>query len=347
MKKIEIFELVEEPKEKRTTLKRFIVNFIIIFIVVFLSFYEFPYYISKPGGLDNINNRIEIENAKEAQGSINLTYVSELKGTLPLLLLAYLIPDWDIVSKEEENIGTLDYDTMLIREKELLKQSYMDSIKYAYEKAHKKVIVTKENCYVAYVDEKTKSDFKVGDQLIEIDGVNINKLDDFINVTANKKSGDSSKVVVLNNKKKYTRQAEYYADSDGRPIIGIGIASEYELETDPKYKFTYSKNEYGPSGGLMIALAVYNSLTEQDITAGKKIAGTGTLDSSGNVGLVGGIEYKLKGANKNHADVFLVPFGENYDEAMKIKKKNNYKIEIVGVKTFDEALEYLEKNLQK
>jgi len=44
--------------------------------------------------------------------------------------------------------------------------------------------------------------------------------------------------------------------------------------------------------------------------------------------------------------LFLVPNGENYEEAVKLKKEKNYKIEIVGVNNFDEALKYL-KNANK
>ena len=95
----------------------------------------------------------------------------------------------------------------------------------------------------------------------------------------------------------------------------------------------------------MIALAVYNSLVEEDITGGKIIAGTGTLDADGNVGEIGGIEYKLKGAVKKKADVFLVPSGNNYEEAKKIKEKKKYKIDIVEVKTFYDALDYLKSKM--
>ena len=50
---------------------------------------------------------------------------------------------------------------------------------------------------------------------------------------------------------------------------------------------------------------------------------------------------KLKSAVKEKADLFIVPNDENYKEALKIKKENNYDIEILGVSTFDEVIEYL------
>ena len=72
------------------------------------------------------------------------------------------------------------------------------------------------------------------------------------------------------------------------------------------------------------------------------IVGTGTISSDGSVGEIGGVKYKLNGAVKSKADIFLVPKGSNYKEALKEKEKNNYDIEIKAVGTFDEAVSYLE-----
>ena len=67
-----------------------------------------------------------------------------------------------------------------------------------------------------------------------------------------------------------------------------------------------------------------------------------TIDIEGNVGEIDGIKYKIAGAVKNKMDVVLVsPY--NYKEAVKVVKDNNYDIEIVEVKTFKDAVEYLTK----
>ena len=68
------------------------------------------------------------------------------------------------------------------------------------------------------------------------------------------------------------------------------------------------------------------------------------FDINGNVGEISGIKYKLIGAVNKHADIFLVPEGENYEEAKKVKKEKGYDIDLVPVETFDEALKYL-KNM--
>jgi PDZ domain-containing protein len=96
----------------------------------------------------------------------------------------------------------------------------------------------------------------------------------------------------------------------------------------------------------MTTLAIYDSLTEKDLSHGLKIAGTGTIDADGYVGDIDGVKHKINGAAKDEADIFFVPAGRNYEEATKTKKENNLKIEIVPVETLDDAIKYLE-NLKK
>lgn len=328
--------------------KYVIINLIIYAVVIFICTLELPFYIDAPGGLDNINEKVEVADAYKAKGSFNITYVSEYKAIIPMLIYAKLNKDWKIEPKSNAHIGTLDYEKLLVREQILMKESYTTSILYAYTKANKDVKIIKENVYITYVIEGAKTDLQVGDQIVSIDDIKINKYEDFSNIVANMKTDDTITIEVINNNKRYTRTATKTKFSESE-FTGLGVTNsiEYKLETTPKYNFNYNKRELGPSAGLMVALAVYNSLTETDLTGGKKVAGTGTLTIDGKVGAIGGVEYKLKGAVKNKADIFLVPSEENYDEAIKIKEKNKYNIEIVKVATFDDALEYLMNNIVK
>lgn len=92
----------------------------------------------------------------------------------------------------------------------------------------------------------------------------------------------------------------------------------------------------------MLSLAIYNAISDEDITKGRTVVGTGTIDILGNVGEIDGVKYKLLGANNNDAEIFLCPM-ENYEEALEVKEEFNLNIDIHGVATFDEALEYLLK----
>ena len=110
-----------------------------------------------------------------------------------------------------------------------------------------------------------------------------------------------------------------------------------------KIKLDFSSKEGGPSGGFMLSLAIYNRLTKEDITKSRKIAGTGTIDKDGNVGEIGGVKYKVMGANSGDADIFFVPEA-NYEEAIKYKEEKGFNLNIVKVSTLDDAIDYLRRN---
>ena len=93
----------------------------------------------------------------------------------------------------------------------------------------------------------------------------------------------------------------------------------------------------GPSAGLMFSLALYDRLTPDDLTAGRRIAGTGTISCDGGVGAIGGIEQKVAGAEQEGADIFLAPVA-NFPDARSAARD----IEVVSVASFDDAIAYLE-----
>ena len=188
--------------------------------------------------------------------------------------------------------------------------------------------------YVTYIYDNSKTNLKIKDKIISINDKKVNSKEEIHEILKNK---DKVNIKVINNGKEYDRYAYL---KDGK--IGIIITYDRNITTYPKIKYNNEKNEYGSSGGLMTALVIYNKLISYDITKGYKIAGTGTIDEDGTVGEIDGVKYKLKGAVKDKADVFLVPSG-NYEEAIKLKEKNNYKIKIIEVKTFEDAIDYLKK----
>ena len=88
------------------SIKNFIINnykFLIVWIIiVVLLFYELPYVIYTPGGIVNLEERIVVDGEEDVTaGSLNMSYVSLVKGTIPMLLLSFVIPNWDILPSEE------------------------------------------------------------------------------------------------------------------------------------------------------------------------------------------------------------------------------------------------------
>ena len=99
-------------------------------------------------------------------------------------------------------------------------------------------------------------------------------------------------------------------DSDGRATIGVFLGREFDFPVDVEI---HAGDVGGPSAGTMFALGIYDTLTPGAMTGGQKIAGTGTIDSGGAVGPIGGIRQKLVGARDGGADWFLAP-ADNCDE---------------------------------
>ncbi|MFK8911156.1 PDZ domain-containing protein [Streptomyces sp. YS-3] len=73
----------------------------------------------------------------------------------------------------------------------------------------------------------------------------------------------------------------------------------------------------GPSAGLLFSLGIVDKLhgngSGGDLTGGRTIAGTGTIDADGSVGAVGGVSLKTRAARRDGASVFLVPKDECSD----------------------------------
>lgn len=316
---------------------------VLLFGIVFMAtiLYPLPYYIYTGGGTINVKDKIHIEN-KETKGDFNLCYVEQINANIPTFLLSKLLSNWDSVSKEEVSLNDKE-DTKDIykRDKIYLEEANQNAIFVAYKKAGKSVNILDKHLYIIYLEEDSDTDLKIGDDILEIDGSKIDSLADISKILDSYEVGSKLNIKVKRNKKEMMKYAIVH-EKDDRKLIGIALTSIYDYEVDPKITFTFSNSESGPSGGFMVTIAIYNQLIDNDISNGLKIAGTGTIDIEGNVGSIGGVKYKLKGAVDSKSDIFLVPAGENYEEAIKYKKKYHYDIKIIGISTFEEAIEKLE-----
>lgn len=302
---------------------------IIIFLLVLFNF-KLPYYIEKPGDLKNLNHKIIVENEYESKGTLNLTYVLQKDATIFNYIESLFEKNSKLIKKEknvEENIQNLNKQSILS-----LKNSYNTACYVANKKNNNKDILNNFNYYISNV-ENINTNLEIGDKIISIDGYKIEQIEQIKEIIGNYESSIEIEIIVNDNEKKFIKL------ENGK--LGISVIKIYDCKN---VKFDFKNNESGGSGGLMIALSIYDKLIKTDLTGGKKIAGTGTIDIKGNIGDISGVSYKLIGAAKNKADIFFVP-KENYNEALVTKNKNKLNIEIVEVNTFDDALNYLLNNV--
>ena len=325
-------------------IKNFIISnykFIIVWIIlIFMFFYELPYVIYTPGGIVNLEDRIKVDDTNlEDSGSLNMSYVSLVKGTIPMLLIATFMPNWDVLDKDEITVEDESVDELLELERLYMQSSIDNATILAFTKAEKEINITKNINNIVYITKEAKTDLEIYDEIISVDGITINTIDELKSIINNKNEGDTVKIIVNRNGSEKECSAKVYMTDDGLKI-GISFLTTYEYETDPDVKISTKSSESGSSGGLMLSLAIYNAISDEDITKGRTIVGTGTIDVDGNVGEIDGIKYKLLGATKNKADIFLCP-KDNYDEAISIKNEFGLDIKIYSVATFDETLKIL------
>lgn len=319
-------------------------KFLVVFVVLGVLFtYEFPYYIDAPGGLMNVSDKIEMVGGNESDGSFNLAYVSELRATIPTLLVAFFNPSWDVLKEEDMLYDNETIRDLTLRDQLLLKEALGNATIVGFDKAGASFEVASEKVYVSYKTEDAITDLKVGDQFLSVAGEDVLNKEGLSDLIQSLSVGEEVSIKVLNRGKEYVRTATIQEVGD-RKLIGVVLTQVSDVKTDPLVEFHFSKNESGPSGGLMTALSIYNMLVKEDLTRGKKIVGTGTIELDGSVGSIGGVKYKLKGAVRKKAQIFFVPAGENYEEALKLVDKYQYDIQVVSVAHIDDAILYL-KNL--
>ena len=314
-------------------LRENIVQIIIVIVFAFVINYELPYYIEAPGGVINVTKRMN-NNYDKKNGSLNMLYVTQYKGNVITVLLSKIISSWDLNKIEKQQISNEDANDIYLRNRVMLDNSIQNAIFAAYTASGKEITITGRNNYVLAVTKD--NGFSIGDKVLKADGKDIEDINTLREVLDSKNVGDEIDVLVIRNNKQVNIKTKVPEDK----ILGVMIITNYTYDVPDDISSTFKSSEGGSSGGMILSLAVYSKISGVDILRGRNIAGTGTIDIFGNVGEIDGIKYKIAGAVKNKMDLVLVS-PSNYDEAMKVVKENNYKIDIVKVSTLKEAIDYL------
>jgi PDZ domain-containing protein len=145
-----------------------------------------------------------------------------------------------------------------------------------------------------------------GDVIVEVDGTPTRTTDDVIAAVSKAQAGTPVRIVVRRDGKARTLTVTP-VETDGRPQVGVQLGTRAKGKLPVDVSVGIDPSIGGPSAGLMFSLGIYDTLTPGSLTGGKTIAGTGTMDASGTVGPIGGIQQKIVGARDAGAELFLVP----------------------------------------
>lgn len=317
--------------------KKLIIVFSFFFIpLMFISIFKVDYSLTAPGYNDNVNQFIVIESNYEVEGSFHTTSIISIKG---ITILQYLIGSYE--TKVFVREFPVYYDNLVVSDLKVM--SYLmknDSI-------YTSLIIGIQNTgyqidFETYLTVYLTWNFldpdtlEIGDKILDIkrDGESISIYDI--------ECEDTIVFTVLRDDETIDITVRKNQVNDDLCSMGISTNDFSNiLSTDVDYRLIESITS-GPSGGLMQSLYIYNQLSEFDISHGLKIGGTGTINIDGTVGAIGGIEQKIYTSVMNNIDIFFVPFASNnYADALEVYDTLNTDMILVGVNTFQDALNYL------
>lgn len=169
------------------------------------------------------------------------------------------------------------------------------------------------------------------------DAVPVGNLEDLTEILQNTDAGTAVRLGVLRDGEPTELEIVTGPRDDGESgsVIGVLIDPEFAFPVQVDIEIS---NIGGSSAGTMFALGIMELLTPGDATGGHVIAGTGTMDASGQVGPIGGIVQKLNGSARDGAEYFLAPASNCAEVVGNVPNG----LQVIKVETLDQAWEAVE-----
>lgn len=121
----------------------------------------------------------------------------------------------------------------------------------------------------------------------------------------------------------------------GLPVWGGTLTMGYSYT--PTVDLTIDPSVIGDSAGLMMALAVFDRVTADDLMGDRVVAGTGVIDGAGTVTTVWGVQEKMAAAEAAGAEIFLLPTA-NCGDTVGVARG----LRVVAVGTLQDAIDALD-----
>jgi Lon-like protease len=319
---------------------------ILLLIVPVLAgiFIRVPYYLISPGEARGVAELIKVkgDNAKEfpPRGKILFTTVSLAGDVNVFRALAGWLDDEVEVIPEERITGGAPRQEVRQQNIQAMVDSKLTATKVALERLGYRVTVNGDGALVTDVKVGDPADgqLQVGDVIKSIDGEAVTLHDQVVSKVRQHKAGDVISIGFNRGGGDKTVDLTSVADPEGKARIGVVLQTnnlKYDFPIDVSIETGLVG---GPSAGLAFTLALIDDLTEGELTGGRNVAVTGTIDAAGNVGPVGGVAQKTVTARDAGAVAFLVPPEEEKDA-----KRFAGKMEIIPIETLADALAALHR----
>ena len=301
------------------------------------------YVIESPGSLYQTTDRISISGVDVYPTNDRIDLVTVSVDTRVTALEKFLADHNgdDVVQPAKDVIGDQTPAQNDELNRLLMSQSKDDAVQAALIKLGYPA-PTPTGAIVVDVQPHTAADgtVKVADTIVAVDDKPVTSRDDLTNVFSTYKPGTAATISLEGSDGTKRSVQVTLGDNPDRPGVGfLGVSIKTRLVfPDLPAKVTVNSGDIGgPSAGLAFTLGILDLMTPGDLTGGNEVAVTGTIDSGGTVGAIGGIESKVLTVARRHVKYFLVPV----DNAAAARAKAPKDLQIVPVQTLDDALGFL------
>jgi PDZ domain-containing protein len=305
-----------------------------------------PYTAIEPGSATPVAGLVSVGGGTQVyppRSSVAFTTISEATTTLLSVVRGWFDDDIQIVrtnlltggqSREENN----RYNA------QLMNTSKITAAVVALERLGKPVTITTSGTVVRAIAKRSPAaaHLHLDDVIVDVDGQPLDRFDEIRTLLQVGGPGASHTLTVerpAGTDHHVEVPISTIADPNDRTRAVIGISPEERI-VDVKLPFPVaidSGNVGGPSAGLAFTLALLDELTPGELTGGKRVAVTGTMDFDGVVGPVGGAVQKAIAVRKAGYEVFLVP----PDEYKDVQATVGHDLKVIPVGTLQQALDAL------
>lgn len=302
-----------------------------------------PYSVVLPGGVYELRPRIVLpEDRQRESGWLALTAVRVRKVSYADWLAAHFNPSARIIATTQVQPPDVDDREYYAVRLELMEGSKRTATALAFRRAGYPVTVGGQGALVERVQAIGPSSGKLraGDVIVALNGQPTSTSGAVGELVRQRTVSDAVRVGVVRGQERLEVEitpVESPAEP-GRPLLGIRTSTHLLAVQLPFPATLETRNMVGPSGGLMFTLALLDALTPGDLTGGHRVAGTGAIGIDGRVGAVGSVGSKVLAAEREAADVFLVP-RDNADEALRAARAAR----VVPIGSLDEAVATLQE----
>lgn len=305
-----------------------------------------PYVALSPGSARPVAEHVLVEGAPSYPPASSVAFTTVSLGTTSLLeaLAGWLDDDVDVLPERAVR-GGRSADASRRYNAALMDTSIQVSIAVALQRLGYEVDIRTTGTVVREIlaDSPAAARLELDDVIVAVDGNPVDQpgeVSDLLQpggpgaehvLTVERPAGTDVRVTVA---------LATIADPTDPARAIIGISAEDRLAAfDLPVDVTIDAGRVGgPSAGLAFTLAVLDVLTPGELTGGKRVAVTGTIDLAGRVGRVGGGAQKGIAVRKAGYEVFLVPS----DELEEVREVTGDRVRVIPVDTLEEALEALD-----